>query len=214
MSSCARVTRSFAPTAWNTTRRTGAPSSTGAVEFSGPALKVRGSSGDVLPGARRAIRGRAVRAAAAQCPRRGAQHAGGRERHGDAGGRVVHHLPGHRPWPGRSSPAASCSTHARNKGTGHGTQRRVQGRAVHLSTLDDLPDRPAAQERLLLPEHRRLVAQRRGDRAALLLEHPAERRLHGRARLLRQARRGLRRRAALPHAAPARHAGLQLPAQR
>ena len=38
---------------------------------------------------------------AAQRARRGAQHAGGRQRHGDAGRRVVHHLPGHRRATGR-----------------------------------------------------------------------------------------------------------------
>ena len=68
---------------------------TGAVEFYESRAQGARQQRRLFPGARRAIRRHAVRAAAAQCARLGAQHAGGRQRHGDAGRCVVHHLPGH-----------------------------------------------------------------------------------------------------------------------
>ena len=77
-SSCARATRSSAPTAWNTTRRPGSAKVTGAVEFSSPALKVRGSSGEYSPALGAQFEGAQFELPAAQRARRGAQHEGGR----------------------------------------------------------------------------------------------------------------------------------------
>ena len=89
MSSCARATRSSAPIAWSTTRRPDSAKLTGAVEFSSPDAQGARQQRRVFADARRAIRRRAVRAARAQRARRGAQHAGGRQRHGDARRRVA-----------------------------------------------------------------------------------------------------------------------------
>ena len=73
----------------------------GGVEYEDPQLIVQGNSGSYSPALGAAFEGSAVRAAGARCARRGAQHAGGRQRHHHARGRVVHHLPGRRTWPGR-----------------------------------------------------------------------------------------------------------------
>ena len=167
------------PIASNTTRRPAAPSSRARVEFTDPDAQGARQQRHLFPDARRAVRGRRVRAAGAQRARLGAQHAGGRA---TARSRS-------RTCP--SPPARSTDVawqlnaqqhrarHARAQRHRARHQRRVQGRAHHLPALDDLSRSAAAQERLPVPEHRRLLAQRRGDRAALLLEHPPEHRFHG-----------------------------------
>ena len=99
-SSCARATRSSAPIAWNTTRRTASAKLDGAVEFSIPRSRSAAAAA-AIP--RRSARNSKARSSS--CRQRNARGAARNmhvdaERHGHARRRVVHHLPGHATSPG------------------------------------------------------------------------------------------------------------------
>ena len=90
-------------------------------------------------------------------------------------------------------------TRARN-GTGRGTSVEFKGVPIIYLPWMTFPIGPQRKSGFFFPSIGGSSRSGAEVDAAVLLEHPAEHRLHGRADLLRQARRGLRRRVALPHA--------------
>ena len=124
--------------------KTGRAKLTGAVEFCRSRSSRCAAAAATTP--RRSAR--SSKARSSSCPQRSARGAA-RNMQVDANGtghagRRHRSPPARSPTgPGRSSRSASCSTRARTRAPAR-HEGRVQGRAVHLSTLDDLPHRPAA----------------------------------------------------------------------
>ena len=146
-----------------------APSSTGGVEFSDPDAQGARQQRRVFAGAR----ARNSRAREFELPERNARGAARNlqvdaERQGHAG-RTCPSPPARSTDVAWQTEGAAASSSTRARATAPGAAPASSSRACRIIYLPwmTFPDRPAAQERLPVPEHRRLVAQRRGDSRCL-----------------------------------------------
>ena len=176
---------------------------TGGIEYTDPLLVVRGNAGTYSPALGADFQGTQF-----ELPERGARGAA-RNLRADANGKVTLEGVNFTTCPPEQvdwqieAKQIELDTRA-GIGTGRGTKVEFKGVPILYAPWFTFPIGPQRKSGFLFPNVGALVAQWRGIRGALLLEHPAESRFHGRAGLLLQARRGPGRRIALPDAAPAR----------